>query len=303
MPSLKDRASAALERARARSRLLDHGIRTQQHYTKVKGNLQAAAVTYFAFLSFFPILALAFFVVGYIARVFPDAQESLVDAIEAVLPGLIGTGDDQISLEAVQKAAATIGLIGLVALLYAGLGWLSAMRKGLATMFQEPREDEPGFVIGKLRDLVTLAFAGLILILSVAVSGAVTGFSQALLDLVGVDRGLTPLLALVAIVIGGAADMVLFFALFRVLVQPSLPARALWSGALVGAIGAEALKFLSSFLIGLTKDQPAVQAFGITLILLIWINYFSRVVMYAAAWAYTATDPSPSVTERSVEKA
>jgi membrane protein len=301
MPSLKDRASEVLQRARARSGFLDHAIRTQQHYTAVKGNLQAAAVTYFAFLSFFPILALAFFVVGYIARVFPDAQESLVDAIESVLPGLIGSGDDQISLETVQKAAATLGLIGLVALLYAGLGWLSAMRKGLATMFQEPREHEPGFVLGKLRDLLTLPLVGLILIVSVAISGAVTGYSKELLDLVGVDRDLTVLLAVLAVVIGGAADMVLLYALFRVLVRPALPARALWSGALVGAIGAEALKFLSSFLIGLTRDQPAVQAFGIALILLIWINYFSRVVMYAAAWAYTATDPSSSMTERSVE--
>ncbi len=29
--------------------------------------------------------------------------------------------------------------------------------------------------------------------------------------------------------------------------------------------------------------------FGVALILLVWINYFSRLVMYAAAWAYTAT--------------
>ena len=27
--------------------------------------------------------------------------------------------------------------------------------------------------------------------------------------------------------------------------------------------------------------------FGIALILLVWINYFSRVVLYAAAWAWT----------------
>jgi membrane protein len=28
--------------------------------------------------------------------------------------------------------------------------------------------------------------------------------------------------------------------------------------------------------------------FGVTLILLVWINYFSRLVMFAAAWAYTS---------------
>ena len=49
----------------------------QEHYGAVKAGQQAGAVTYFAFLSFFPILALAFFVVGWIAKVYPDAQDDL----------------------------------------------------------------------------------------------------------------------------------------------------------------------------------------------------------------------------------
>jgi membrane protein len=288
MPSLKDRATALLDRARARSRLLDHAIRTQQHYTTVQGNQQAGAVTYFAFLSFFPILALAFFVVGYVADVYPEARDDLVRALDTVLPGLIGPDNDQISLGTIQRSAGTVGLIGLAGVLYSGLGWLSGMRDALIDVFQGPPSLQPGFVVGKLRDLLTLAVIGLTLVVSVAVSGAVTGFSEDLLDLVGLDTGLTWLLALVGVVVGGAADMALFFALFKLLARPQLPSRALWDGALLGAIGAEALKWLSSFLIGATKDQPAFQAFGIALILLVWINYFSRIVMYAAAWAFTS---------------
>ena len=49
----------------------------QEHYGEVRASQQAGAVTYFAFLSFFPILALAFFVVGQIAKVYPDAQDDL----------------------------------------------------------------------------------------------------------------------------------------------------------------------------------------------------------------------------------
>jgi len=72
------RVRVALEHARTRSRLLDHALRMQQHYGRVNAGSQAGAVTYFAFLSFFPILALAFFVVGFIARYYPDAQSNLV---------------------------------------------------------------------------------------------------------------------------------------------------------------------------------------------------------------------------------
>ena len=85
--------------------------------------------------------------------------------------------------------------------------------------------------------------------------------------------------------------MLLFFAIFTLLARPRLPQRSLWAGALLGAVGAELLKWLSSFLIGFTKEQPAFQAFGIALILLVWINYFSRVVVYAAAWAAAVARP------------
>jgi membrane protein len=167
------------------------------------------------------------------------------------------------------------------------------MRDALNQVFQEPAALQPGFVVGKLRDLVTLAVIGVVLLVSVGISGVVTGFSEELLDLLGLDQGLVPELALLAVVIAGAADMLLFYAIFMLLVRPRLPQRSLWGGALLGAVGAGLLKWLSSFLIGLTKEQPAFQAFGIALILLVWINYFSRVVVYAAAWAAVAGPPRP----------
>ena len=53
---------------------VDHVVRTVEHYGSVNGNALAAAVTYFAFLSFFPILALAFAVVGLVSRAYPNAD-------------------------------------------------------------------------------------------------------------------------------------------------------------------------------------------------------------------------------------
>lgn len=283
MAPMKER----LARVRERYPALDHALLTQEHYSEVGAGRQAAAVTYFGFLSFFPIMALAFFVVGYVARVFADAQDALVDAIETVLPGIIGNDPNQISLADIQDAASTVGLIGLAGLLYSGLGWLSAMRDGLYVVFARPAFVQPNFVVGKLRDLVTLALVGVVLILSVGVSGVVTRFSGELLDVVGLGSELGWLLWSLAVVVGLAASTLLFFAMFKLLGAPDVPGRSLWAGALFGAIGFEVLKQLSSLLLGLTEGQPAFQAFGIALILLVWINYFSRVVMYAASWAYT----------------
>lgn len=79
-----------------------------------------------------------------------------------------------------------------------------------------------------------------------------------------------------------------FYALFRPVAPRHVPAAGLWSGALVGAELFEVLKQLSGRLLASTAGVPAIQAFGISMILLVWIYYFSRVVMFAAAWAATA---------------
>lgn len=292
MASPKERVSARAEAIRRRRPFVDHVVRGVEHYGVVNGNLQAGAVTYFAFLSVFPILALAFFAVGWIARVYPDAQDQLVKAIDEVLPGMVSETEEpgKISLESIEDSAAAVGLLGLLGVLYSGLGWLSGMRDALLVVFETPQREQPGFLMGKAKDLVSLVLIGLVLVVSVAMAGVVKGLSEDILDLLGLGSELSPVLTSLTIVVGIGANMLLFFALFKLLAAPETPAKSLWSGALVGAIGFEVLKQLSTFLIGVTREQPAFQAFGIALILVVWINYFSRVVMYAAAWAHTSRD-------------
>ncbi|MCD4535786.1 YihY/virulence factor BrkB family protein [Nocardioides sp. cx-169] len=287
MASFKERLSARVTRVRERRPIIDHLVRMQEHYGTVKAGQQAGAVTYFGFLSFFPILALSFAVVGWIAKVYPDARDTTVEAVESIFPGMIG-GDNGIALADIEAAAGAAVGFGLLGVLYAGLGWLSSLRDALLITFELPDFERPNFVMGKLRDLITLAAVGITLLLSVAISGVVSGGSEKVLEWLGLGVGLRPLLWVLGVVIGLLASTVLFLALFRLLADPHTPKRSLLSGALVGAVGFEALKLLSSTLLRATKEQPAFQAFGIALILVVWINYFSRVVLYAAAWAHTS---------------
>jgi membrane protein len=288
VPSLKQRVSTRVQALRDRRPIVDHAVRMQEHYTSVKAGQQAGAVTYYAFLSFFPILALSFFVVGWIAKVYPAARSDLRDAINGLLPHLVGSKPGQIRLDDVESAAAAVGLVGLVVLLYSGLGWLSAMRDALAVVFELPAREQPNFVVGKIRDVSTLAVIGTVLLLSVAVAGLVGGFSLDVLAWAGLSSELDWLVKLLTLVLGFAANVLLFFTMFVLLAEPRTPRRSLWSGALLGAVGFEVLKQLSGRLFAATQGSPAFQAFGIALILLVWINYFSRVVLYSAAWAHTS---------------
>lgn len=257
----------------------------QEHYGAVQAGQQAGAVTYFAFLSFFPVLALAVFVVGVVSHVYPQADENLQTALDSVVPGIL---DGSVSLKDLRSFSGLAGAVGLVGVLYSGLGWLSALRSALVVVFDPPGTPQLSFVQGKLRDLLALVVLGGTLFVAVAVTGFVAGFSGTVLDWLGLDSALGWVVRLISIALGLAANAVLFYAMFRLLAAAHLPPRALWQGAILGAVLFEVLKQIAGLLLAGTRGSPAFQAFGVALILLIWINYFTRLVLYCAAFAATS---------------
>jgi membrane protein len=288
---LKDRASRGLRTLRERSPFADHLIRMWQHYSNVQGNVLAGGVTYFGFLSFFPILALAFAVVGYVTIVFPDARHNLTEALQQVFPGIVSNRPEpgKISLDQIANAKAATGLIGLAVLLYTGLGWLSALRQALQTMFDVPADHKRGLVLGKIVDLVVLVIIGIVMIVSVAISGLVKGLASDIIEWIGLQSGpgTQTLLWAVDVLLSVVAGSLLFFAMYRLLPNPDLPSGGLWRGALLAAVGFELLTAIVVTVLGGVGGTPfAPLAVAVTLA--IWINYFSRLVLIGAAWAWTA---------------
>ncbi len=286
-----DKVKAALAAARRRSRFLDHLMNTLTHYGNVQGNVLAGAVTYFGFLSFFPLMALAFAVVGYVATVFPNAEENLVTAIEQIFPGIVTVdgANNTISMEQIKDAKVAAGVIGLLVLLYSGLGWVSGLRQALQAAFQLPPSQKYKLLKGKAVDLVVLTVLGLVLIISVGISGVVKGFTDDLISWLGLSGSVigAPLVVAVGVLLGLASSAVLFFVMFRLLGTPDLDLKPLWQGAFVAAAGFEALKLIVVNILGAVGGSPfAPLAIAITL--MVWINYFSRLVMYGASWAMTS---------------
>jgi membrane protein len=293
MPSLKSRLSARLGRFREQHPQVEHAVATVRHYEAVNGKALAGAVTFFGFLSFFPILALGFFVVGVLAQVFPDLRAEITAEISNLLPGVIGNDVEagEIPIKTFERYAATLGVIGLVGVLYSGLGWLGGMRTAMETVFVTARRERPGFLSGMRRDTGALLAIGATLLVSVGLSGLVAGFSERVLVWLGFDPEARIPNALLWLLVHGlavAVSTVLLLTMFTLLAHPHVPRRSLVAGALLGAVGFEVLKTLASSLIALTKETEAFQAFGVALILLVWINYFSRLVMYAGSFAYTS---------------
>ena len=288
---LADDAKGRFARLRRRFPLLDHLVRMQEHYTHVEGNVLAGAVTYFGFLSFFPILALAFSVVGYVSIAYPDARDSLVTAIEQVFPGIVSASGKPgtISLKDIENAKAAAGIIGFLVLLYSGLGWVSGLRTGLQDAFIVPPSRQDNFVVGKLIDLMVLATIGVVMIVSVGISGLVKGLAGSIVDAIGPDTLAiaTPLVWLVGTLLGLAASTALFLVMYKLLAKPDLPPRAILHGAIFGGIAFELLKFVVVNVLG-SVGGSAFAPLAIAITLIVWINYCSRLVMYGASFAMTS---------------
>lgn len=289
-PGVADRVRLRIRTARNRRAWLDHAVRAYDRNSEVLGSQLAAAITYFGFLSFFPLLALVFALVGYISNIFPDARDSVTQAIDDAFPSLIGTGPGQIDIQDIIDARAGAGVIGLLGLLYAGLGWLDALRFALQRVFGTS-EVAVGFVKRKAVDVVVLVALGTSLLASLVVTNLATEATRATLGLVDLDDSLVALalLKVLSVALALLADTVLFAILLSRLSGARVPWRQVRSGALLGAIGFGVLKLAGTFLIGRTTQNPLYATFGVIVGLLVWIYLISKLLMFVAAW--TATLP------------
>src|SRR3954454_6654443 len=70
---------------------VDHLIRAYSRYKADTGDRLAAGVTFFGFLSFFPLLALAFSILGFVLHSHPEYIRDITDKISEYMPGLVKT--------------------------------------------------------------------------------------------------------------------------------------------------------------------------------------------------------------------
>lgn len=297
MAKTRRKAEDTFARARRRFGLLDHSVRAVKYNGDVLADHLAASVTYFAFLAFFPLVALAFSLVGFVVAGVPEAADTLSRTLRTMLPGLIGDDPNQIDVQQIADAKAGAGIIGLVGLLYAGLGWMSALRSALEHVFAGGRERPPNFLMAKLFDLRALIVVGVCTLLAIGLGSVLTGTAGAVARWIAPD-GLVVrlLLTAVSLVIGIAAMTGVFFLTYRIVphARPQAGAAALWRGALLSALGFEVLRQLANLLIRNVVDNPVYGTFAVLVALLVWIHYTAQLIMFGASWAVTANGANPA---------
>jgi membrane protein len=280
-----------ITRLRARFALLDHVVRTYVRYQAAKGDLLAGAVTFYWFLSLFPILLLALYVFRLING--PSAAADVETGLAGYLPIEVVTSISQ----TIGSQPGTAGVVGAAGLLLAGLGWINALREAVCAVWGHTSTTR-NFVVRKVIDAVALVGLLATIVASVFVTGLAGSGPKLLLHHAGVDQ--TPAAVLftkaLGLVLGGCADVVLFLYLFMRLAHVGAPFRQVLRGAVLGAVGFGVLKLGGGYYFTHTtsRGKATYGTLAVVVGLLLFLNLMSRLVLYAAAFAVTASPEQPT---------
>ncbi|THV09194.1 YihY/virulence factor BrkB family protein [Nocardioides caeni] len=133
-----------------------------------QGNYLAAILTFYAFLSIFPLLLLGTSILGFILEGRPALQEQVLDSALAQFPII---GDQLGRPEGLQGSTGGI-IVGSLTALYGALGLGLALQNVQAAVWAVPRNSRPHPVMTRVNSLFILAVAGTA-ILTISIGSAV----------------------------------------------------------------------------------------------------------------------------------
>jgi membrane protein len=256
-------------------RLVRFVMAVTKHYGNDAGPYLAASITYYGFLSLFPLLLLGLSVIGFVLVGDVAQQTQWASRLAKSLPGLaplIGK-----TIETLVRKRATAGVVGLAGLLWTGTGAIQAAGFALGKILRKPDMSKEGFVKEKAWAVANTVLLGVLAIVSTAVvAGAagirVGGFAGYLW------RGL-------AAVFGLCIDFGLFVAAYRLLTRGwGPPFSKLWRGAMLGAAGWTLLKLFGAwYAVRTASSATAVYGTFASVVGVLLILYLaSQLFLYGA---------------------
>ncbi len=269
---------------------LDHLVRAYDAFTERYGNHYAAAITYFSVLSLFPLLMIGFAVMGFVLANDPIQLKNLKDSVTDAVPN----GLDKVITDLVDTAIdsrGTVGIIGLVTAVFAGLGWMSNLRDALTAQWGLEYKQVP-FLKRTVSDLLSLLGLGLALAISFGLTAFGSSLGEDLLGQMGLDDDAWAVFLLRAgtIVLSLAANWVVFIWVISRLPREKVGVRSAVRGAIAAAIGFEILKQVATLFLASVLSSPAGTLFGPIIGLLVFANIVARYLLFITAWTATARE-------------
>ena len=263
-----NRVIARADRLQRRHAVLGFPYAVVKKYGDDEGGREAALITYYGFLSIFPLLLLGVAALSRVLADHPDLRQRLITAI--VPQALRSTVEQSVTTLPTSAIPFIAGLIGL---LFSGTGVVFSAYQTLNHVAAVPRRLRAGFASRYVRVFVMLAM----LLLGAVAAGALTVVVTALPRVPGAER---------AVAVLGSAVVIFAVLLFgaRLLLARPAPVRALWPAAVLGAaavtltlnLGAPVLARLVS------KAGPVYGSFATVAGMFALLYLVNQALVYAA---------------------
>ena len=236
------------------------------------GNL-AALVTFYAFVSLFPLLLVLTTVLGIVLHGNPGLQDRLLNSAlidfpvigEQIKTNIHGFGRDGFGLA-----------VAIVAPLLGACGLAQAAQEVVNTLWEVPRERRPDFVHSWLRSFGLMAVMGLGVLSTTVLSGV-----GELAGGVRFGTGLRVTLLVVSLV----ATIALFWLVMRLATAAEIRGRHLTMSALLGGTFWQAMQWVGGVVAAhqLRHASALYGTFGLVLGLLAWLYLQGRLLLFAVA--------------------
>lgn len=247
----------------------------------------AAAIALFGYLALFPLAVLAFVAFGAVLANFPEVRTEVENFLKDAIPLLFDPpkADQAVDIEQVARVTKNAGIVSVIGLLIAGLGWVDSTMEGVRRMqgaMRRPRN----WLLLRLQDTGSLLLMGTVLL--VALVGAVLfeTLGTTLLNELGLEGGAGLIVRLSAVVILGLLVWIVVMALYSVAWwnRPHRRLRSAMLGALYTTVVMVVLTQLSFLVVGRTLSNPVYGALSVAAALLVFLYIASAVLLYFASW-------------------
>ena len=282
-----DRAYAAVEARinarRRRSRGFDHLCRAIGRYDDVLGGRLAAAIAYYGFFAVFALGLIAYSVFGLLVKANVDLFEVVQRFLASNLPFL--------DVEAILASGRTVGVVGLVGLIFTGIGWVEAIRSSQRLIWR--LNQQPGY-IGVRQAVDLLVLIGVLLLVAASVF-AVAALEAFLNWVTGGNASVV--LSVVSWVLTVGINMLLAAALLVAVPRLRMTIRRLVPPVLMVGIGITLLNTVGRTFVAFVQRNPAYALVGSAVGILVYLYVFNQLLLFGAAWA--ATSPHGRVVDMS----
>ena len=260
MTALVDRVDDFQQRHRA----LGFPLAVAYKFIDDQGNYLAATVTYYAFISIFPLLLIASSVLGFLLQGNADLRQEVLTSALSQFP-IVGT---QLGAPQGLQGSASAVVVGAIAALYGVLGLGQAAQNAVNVAWAIPRNSRLNPLVSRLRSFVLLILAGTTVLLVATLSSAA---SHLTMFGAGAHDGIRALFLLVSL----SLNAVVISTMMRLATPQAETFRQVLPGGLAIAVMWQVLQWAGGVyvarVVSRANDLNAVFALVLGLVALIYI--------------------------------